>query len=76
MLGTDLMASLTPSFNPIGLDLPEFDITQKDDTIKAITAIRPDLIIHAAAYTDVDGCEKWPEKAFTVNASTAASRPR
>lgn len=67
MLGTDLMASLVPSFNPIGLDLPEFNITQKDDTFKAITVIRPDLVIHAAAYTDVDGCEKWPEKAFAVN---------
>jgi len=67
MLGTDLMASLTPSFNPIGLDLPEFNITQKESAIKAITAIRPNLIIHAAAYTDVDGCEKCPEKAFAVN---------
>ena len=67
MLGTDLMASLVPSFNPIGLDLPEFNITQKDNVIEAITAIRPGLVIHAAAYTDVDGCEKWPEKAFAVN---------
>ncbi|MFH1902449.1 MAG: dTDP-4-dehydrorhamnose reductase [Candidatus Omnitrophota bacterium] len=73
MLGTDLMASLAPSFNPIGLDLPEFNITQKDDTVKAITAIRPELVIHAAAYTDVDGCEKWPEKAFAVNTRGTAN---
>lgn len=73
MLGTDLMASLAPSFNPIGLDLPEFNITQKNDTIKTITAIRPDLVIHTAAYTDVDGCEKWPEKAFAVNTQGTAN---
>lgn len=73
MLGTDLMASLTPSFNPIGLDLPEFNITQKNDAVKTITAIRPDLIIHTAAYTDVDGCEKWPEKAFEANTQGTAN---
>ena len=73
MLGTDLMASLAPSFNPIGLDLPEFNITQKDTTIKVITAIRPNLVIHAAAYTDVDGCEKWPEKALAVNSEGTAN---
>ncbi len=73
MLGTDLMLSLSPSFNPVGLDLPEFNITQKDDVVKAITAARPDLLIHAAAYTDVDGCEKWPEKALAVNTQGTAN---
>ncbi|MFA5393084.1 MAG: dTDP-4-dehydrorhamnose reductase [Candidatus Ratteibacteria bacterium] len=73
MLGTDLMASLIPSFNPIGLDLPEFNITQKENTLNAITAVRPDLVIHAAAYTDVDGCEKRPEKAFAVNTQGTAN---
>lgn len=73
MLGTDLMASLAPSFNPVGLDLPEFKITQKNDAVKTITAIRPDLIIHTAAYTDVDGCEKWPEKALEVNTQGTAN---
>ena len=73
MLGVDLTASLADSFSPLGLDLPELDITQKEDIFKTITAIRPDLLIHAAAYTDVDGCERWPEKALAVNTQGTAN---
>lgn len=34
----------------------------------AVEKIKPDVIIHAAAYTDVDGCESDPDKAETINA--------
>ena len=50
------------------VDLPEHDITNLDHTIASVTAFRPDLVIHAAAITDVDGCEKDPELAYRVNA--------
>jgi len=35
--------------------------------IQRIVELKPDIIIHAAAYTDVDGCERDPESAFQIN---------
>lgn len=43
------------------------DITDKDRTVKSILDTKPDLIIHAAAWTDVDECEKEPDRAKRIN---------
>ncbi len=43
------------------------DITDHDRTIMAITCAAPDAVIHLAAMTDVDGCERDPDTAFRVN---------
>jgi dTDP-4-dehydrorhamnose reductase len=45
----------------------ESDITDQG-IIKTIVDFGPDLVIHTAAFTDVDGCETEPDKAFKVNA--------
>src|SRR5438093_7459337 len=51
----------------IATDQPEYMLT--DPMLgEKIASQRPDLVIHTAAYTDVDGCERNPETAFTVNA--------
>ncbi|HKW86615.1 MAG TPA: dTDP-4-dehydrorhamnose reductase, partial [Nitrospiraceae bacterium] len=47
--------------------LPEFDLL-KPDVDSHILAARPDAVIHAAAYSDVDGAEREPSKAMAVNA--------
>jgi len=51
----------------LGLDLPEHDITDPDSIVDQVISFRPDLVIHGAAMTDVDGCERDPELAFRVN---------
>ena len=51
----------------LGLDMPEDDITRPAISGR-IADFRPELVIHAAAYTDVDGCETNPDVAFRVNA--------
>jgi dTDP-4-dehydrorhamnose reductase len=46
----------------------EADITDPG-IVDRIVAARPDVVIHAAAYTDVDGAESSPDKAYAVNAA-------
>ncbi len=48
-------------------DLPEFDITDADQTRAVIAAARPDIVIHCAAFTDVDGAARQPELVYRVN---------
>ena len=71
MLGQDLLRVLQSSFKGvelIGWDIEEIDIRQETHTCSKIAGLAPSLIIHLAAYTDVDGCEKNREEAFLVNA--------
>lgn len=49
----------------------DIDITRLDQLLKVAMRLRPDVIINAAAYTDVDGCESDREGAFLVNAAGA-----
>jgi len=51
-----------------GCDLPELDITDREAIGAAIADFAPDVVIHPAAWTDVDGCARDPEKAYRVNA--------
>lgn len=48
-------------------DLPEFDITDRPGLLAIFEMFRPELVIHCAAYTDVDGCARNPELAWRVN---------
>lgn len=52
----------------LSMDLPDYDITRVESIEPAILAFRPDVIIHTAAYTNVDGCERDPDLAYRVNA--------
>jgi dTDP-4-dehydrorhamnose reductase len=50
-----------------GCDLPELDITDRRAIGAAIAEFAPQVVIHAAAWTDVDGCARDPEKAYLIN---------
>ncbi|MDI6704369.1 MAG: dTDP-4-dehydrorhamnose reductase [bacterium] len=67
MLGQDLKRGLS-SHELFGVDISDFDITDRYLTQKRIGEIKPEMVIHTAAYTDVDGCEKDPDLAYRVNA--------
>ena len=64
MLGTDLR-SVYP--DAVGFTHNDLDITDREAVLKCIMNLAPDLIINAAAYTNVDGCEDEQEKAYAVN---------
>ncbi len=71
MLGRDLtgvLLSSLPNDEVIGWDIEEIDIQKEEDTVFKIEKLRPEIMVHIAAYTDVDGCELNEEKAFAVNA--------
>jgi dTDP-4-dehydrorhamnose reductase len=71
MLGRDLLPLLSAKHEVLGKDIQDFDITDRKRVQEEIAACRPDVVIHAAAYTDVDGCETKRDLAFAVNGEGA-----
>jgi len=66
-LGRALQAALAAE-TVGGCDLPEVDITDRAAIRRAVADFAPNVVIHAAAWTDVDGCARDPQKAHRVNA--------
>ena len=64
-LGFNLQRTLA-SHELVLMDLPAFDLT-KSSCEEQVASAQPDLVIHAAAYTDVDGAEHQPDLAMAVN---------
>ena len=64
-LGSELVRLLGK--HAVGLDLPEFDITDRGVVRAAFEVHRPDVVINAAAFTQVDLAEAEPERCRMVN---------
>ena len=67
MLGSDLMVKFG-GHSVTGKDVDDFDITSAADCRDLVDENRPEMVINAAAFTNVDGCETEEDKAFAVNA--------
>ena len=79
MLGQDLCPMLEKAGHQVirtdvgvreGMQVPAWeplDITNTDAVLQCVAVQKPDAIIHGAAYTDVDGCERDPDRAFRIN---------
>jgi dTDP-4-dehydrorhamnose reductase len=80
LLGNKLLAAAGKHYRIFTIDLQpravsdhydhtylQGDITDKDQITELIAATRVDCVIHTAAFTDVDGCERDPDKAWLVN---------
>lgn len=66
-LGTALRRRLTRD-TVLATDVAEMDITSFEMTRRVIEEFEPAVVIHAAAYTNVDGCELDADGAYQVNA--------
>lgn len=65
-LGRELQAAFAAQ-SVLATDEPELDVTDAEAVSRAVDDFRPELIIHAAAYTDTRGCEADPALAMRVN---------
>jgi len=68
MLGHDLVDVLSPIHEVVTTTIDTLDITDIDKTIETVRKNNPDVLIHAAAITDVDGSESNLDLAYKVNA--------
>lgn len=51
-----------------GADLPELVLDDAGAVARIVDREQPDVVVHCAAYTDVDGAEADPDRALRINA--------
>ena len=67
-LGSELVVSAKRrGHDVIGTTRADLDVCDRAATTSRISELRPELIIHAAAWTAVDACESDPERAMRDN---------
>ena len=70
-VGSALVHRMRRFGSVIAADRSVLDLSQPQDIGSRLDALRPDLIINAAAYTAVDHAEDEAALAYTVNATAA-----
>lgn len=69
-LGQDVLLELERKNHQVfGADRQQLDITNEENVIAYIHEIKPDVILHCAAYTNVDAAEENEDAAYQVNAA-------
>jgi dTDP-4-dehydrorhamnose reductase len=69
--GQEMGLSMTGTYHgtmPVDMsDMVRMDITDQGSVVQGLEAARPDLVVLSAAMTNVDQCEREPDKAYEVN---------
>jgi dTDP-4-dehydrorhamnose reductase len=76
-LGRALVAALedapfTGPLGPLEWSRPAYDLDDPEAAARCIRQSAPEVVVHAAAWTDVDGCAREPERAMRRNALAVA----
>ena len=71
-LGRALVAALeeapfTGPLGPLAWDLPDHNLDEPESSDRLVRRDRPDVVVHTAAWTDVDGCATDPALALRRN---------
>jgi dTDP-4-dehydrorhamnose reductase len=76
-VGAEVVATLTrrnearrrnAKFDVIAASHDDLDVADRDEVLAAIVTTEPDIVIHVAAFTNVDACESQQDRAYGVNA--------
>jgi len=68
MLGAALMELAPAAVRAVGVDIADGDLSTDDGIASALGPCQPDVVIHCAGYTNVDGATSEPELAQRHNA--------
>ena len=72
-VGSALRESAPPEVEVLAPSSREMDIRQSESVVSAAGALKPDLVINAAAYTQVERAEDEPELAMAINGTGAGN---
>ncbi|WP_223546411.1 dTDP-4-dehydrorhamnose reductase [Priestia aryabhattai] len=68
-LGKELVELFTEKgFEVYGFGRDKIDITNQAQVQEVISTLKPNIVLHSAAHTQVDLAESEPEQAFSINA--------
>ena len=67
-LGAALVREFRPKYDLAGLNHAQLDLASLDDVRGKLGAMNFDVLINAAAFTNVDACETERDRAFLINA--------
>jgi dTDP-4-dehydrorhamnose reductase len=74
MLGRAVVAEAKArSHEADGRDRASLDITDAESVERALVAVRPDVVVNCAAWTDVDGAETAEDEALAINGTGAGN---
>jgi dTDP-4-dehydrorhamnose reductase len=71
-LGTTLVTEFRPKYDVVGFNRAELDLSNLEDLRGKLGATTFDVLINAAAFTNVDACETERDRAFRINAEAPA----